>query len=160
MINDHSATGNRSSRQACSESTPAGSLNATHHKLPRGKLTTGRGFAKQLGWQQLLVTIRLWSITSFYPSCSPSLQSLPSSITMFSISPRVNARAQTYNQLASSIFLSRYNLSVSTSHPVPTTINVSSLNANGSQNIDNHAGPDATSTIRSLYQSTIAYSEA
>ncbi|OQE06581.1 hypothetical protein PENVUL_c017G08292 [Penicillium vulpinum] len=47
------AARNRSGRQACSGSTPAGSLNASHHRLPRGKSTTGRGFAKRLRRQQL-----------------------------------------------------------------------------------------------------------
>ncbi|CDM27077.1 hypothetical protein DTO013E5_4262 [Penicillium roqueforti] len=67
---------------------------------------------------------------------------------MFSISPRVNARAQTYNWLHQFSW-SNYVSSVSTSYSVPTTINAASdpfyLNANGNQNIDYHFGPEATS---------------
>ncbi|KAG0161527.1 hypothetical protein PDIDSM_9061 [Penicillium digitatum] len=51
-----SSTVTNTCRQACSGSTPAGSLNATHYELPRGKPTTGRGFAKRLGRQQLLAS--------------------------------------------------------------------------------------------------------
>lgn len=79
MANDHPAAGNRSGRQACNESTPAGSLDATHYEFPRDKSTTGRGLAKRLGTQRLLASCHKYDSIMvkhlFLPLMFPSFQS-------------------------------------------------------------------------------------
>lgn len=72
---NNSAARNRSGRQACSGSTPVGSLNATHHKVPRGRSTTGRGLAKRPG-RQLFASCRERTNLDSCPNTFPTPISL------------------------------------------------------------------------------------
>ncbi|KAJ5977642.1 hypothetical protein N7501_000984 [Penicillium viridicatum] len=109
MTNVHPAVGNRSGRQACSASTPAGNLNATTMSCLEAYQQLGVASQSDLVVNcfspAVTNTIRLWSNISFCPSYSPSIQS-PLHFDCHALtSSHVNPRAQTYNKTASSIFL-------------------------------------------------------